>query len=343
MTTAFPARAAMRRSAPLRLGFLGVGWIGLDRMKALARSGLVEIAAVVDPDEKMLAAARAEAAEAEAMSTFEELLAAGLDGVVIATPSALHAQQTIAALDAGLAVFCQKPLGRTAAEAEAAVTAASRADRLLGVDLCYRHTAAMARIRNLIRSGELGTVFAADLTFHNAYGPDKTWFRDPVLSGGGCLIDLGIHLVDLALWTLDFPAVVHVNGRLYSGGRPLEPAGSAVEDYATATMLLETGTEIRIACSWNLHAGQDAEISAVFHGQAGGAAFRNVAGSFYDFTAERFSGTTRATIVTPPDAWGGRAAVAWAAGLANGNGFDPKASDYIKVARVLDGIYGNKP
>jgi predicted dehydrogenase len=48
-------------------------------------------------------------------------------------------------------------------------------------------------------------VFAVDLVFHNAYGPDKPWFYDPELSGGGCVMDLGVHLVDLALWSLDFP------------------------------------------------------------------------------------------------------------------------------------------
>jgi predicted dehydrogenase len=61
-----------------------------------------------------------------------------------------------------------------------------------------------------MRSGELGRVFAVDLVFHNAYGPDKPWFYDPELAGGGCVMDLGVHLVDLALWSLDFPGVTAV-------------------------------------------------------------------------------------------------------------------------------------
>ena len=70
--------------------------------------------------------------------------------MVIATPSAAHADQSIAALNAGKAVFCQKPLGRTGPEVAEVVAAARRADRLLGVDLSYRHTAAMAAIRPLL-------------------------------------------------------------------------------------------------------------------------------------------------------------------------------------------------
>src|SRR5205085_415527 len=123
-----------------------------------------------------------------------------LDGLVIATPSASHAVQARAALERGIAVFCQKPLARTAAETASVVEAARAANRLLGVDLSYRHTEAMRHIGALARSGELGDIYAIDLVFHNAYGPDKAWFRDVKLSGGGCVIDLGTHLVDLALW-----------------------------------------------------------------------------------------------------------------------------------------------
>src|SRR5690606_6965367 len=106
---------------PLRLGFAGLGWIGLQRMKALLEDGGVAATAVCDTSEAAVAAATGCAPSTLVAGRFEDMLALDLDGVVIATPSAQHAQQTIAALDAGLAVFCQKPLGRTAAEARAAV------------------------------------------------------------------------------------------------------------------------------------------------------------------------------------------------------------------------------
>jgi predicted dehydrogenase len=323
-----------------RLGFLGVGWIGRHRMKAILESGLAEAAAIADPSPEMAAEAARLAPGARLVATLEDMLDVGLDGVVIATPSALHAAQSIRALERGLAVFCQKPLGRTAAEARAVLDAARAADRLLAVDLSYRFTEGMRRIREVVRAGALGRVFAAELVFHNAYGPDKPWFYDPALSGGGCVMDLGVHLVDLALWTLDFPAVTGVTARLFAGGAPLRPGRDQVEDYAIATLELETGAVLRIACSWRLHAGCDAVIAAAFHGTAGGAALRNLDGSFYDFIAERHHGTVRETLATPPDAWGGRAAADWAARLAAGERFDPAAERLVEVARVLDRIYG---
>ena len=323
-----------------RLGFLGVGWIGRHRMEAMLATGAVDAAAVADPSSAMVAEAVKLAPDCEVAADLDALLDAGLDGLVIATPSALHAEQSIRALQAGVAVFCQKPLGRTAAEVRAVVDAARAADRLLGVDLSYRHTAGMRRIRELVRNGELGRVFAADLVFHNAYGPDKAWFYDPALSGGGCVMDLGVHLADLALWTLDFPAVAEVSARLFAGGAPLAERPGQVEDYAEVSVTLETGAVLRLACSWRLQAGCDAAISASFYGTEGGAAMRNLGGSFYDFEAERFRGVAREPLASPPDAWGGRAGADWARRLAHGERFDPEAERLVESARVLDRIYG---
>ncbi|KAA2238120.1 Gfo/Idh/MocA family protein [Salinarimonas soli] len=335
-----PAPAQAAATARPRLGFLGVGWIGRHRMQAIVETGAVEVAALADPSPEMAREAGALAPGAEIVSTLDDLLDAGVDGVVIATPSAMHAEQSIRALERGAAVFCQKPLGRTADEVRAVVDAARAADRLLAVDLSYRFTDGMRRIRELIAGGELGVVFAADLTFHNAYGPDKPWFYDPALSGGGCVMDLGVHLVDLALWALDFPEIADVSASLMAGGAPLRDPSAQVEDYAVATVTTTTGTVLRLACSWRLQAGRDAVIQAAFYGTGGGAALENVDGSFYDFRAERFRGTARETLSTPPEAWGGRAAADWATRLAAGERFDPSAEHLVTVARVMDRIYG---
>lgn len=323
-----------------RLGFLGVGWIGRHRMQAILGTGVADVAAIADPSPEMAAEAGKLAPHAHQVSSLDEILNLGVDGVVIATPSAMHAEQSIRALKRGVAVFCQKPLGRTAPEVQAVVDAAREADRLLSVDLSYRFTEGMHRIREIIDSGELGQVYAVDLVFHNAYGPDKPWFYDPVLSGGGCVMDLGVHLVDLALWTMNNPSVASVTGKLFAGGAPLKDAASQVEDYAVATVELETGAVVQLACSWRLQAGCDAMISATFYGTQGGVSLRNVNGSFYDFTAERYRGTSRETLTTPPDEWGGRAAADWASRLAAGERFDPAAEKLVDVARVLDRIYG---
>jgi predicted dehydrogenase len=309
-------------------------------MAAMAAAGEIEVAALADASGEALQQAHAMMPGAAAVASYEALLGEDLDGVVIATPSALHAEQAEAALARGLAVFCQKPLARSAAESRRVIAAARRADRLLGVDLSYRHTAAMQRIRERVAGGDIGKVYGVDLVFHNAYGPDKPWFRDPELSGGGCVIDLGIHLVDLALWTLGFPRVERVSSRLFAQGRRLTPGEAVVEDFALAQFDLGDDTTARLACSWNLAAGRDAVIEATFHGTRGGVSMRNVQGSFYDFVAERFDGTRTTTLADPPDDWGGRAAVAWARALATGGRFDPEIECIANVADVLDAIYG---
>jgi predicted dehydrogenase len=331
--------AAKQPTQRPRLGFLGVGWIGRHRMEAIAESGAAEVTLVSDPSPEALEAAVKAAPECQGVDTLDELLAQPLDGIVIATPSADHAEQAVRALERGFAVFCQKPLGRDAKEVRRVVDAARAANRLLGVDLSYRHTEGMRQLRERLRAGELGDVFSLDLVFHNAYGPDKAWFYDPKLSGGGCVMDLGIHLVDLALWALDFPQVKRVASHLYAGGKRLHSRDTQVEDYAVAQLELETGTSVRLACSWKASAGCDAVIEASFYGTRGGASFRNVNGSFYAFTADLFHGTSRQRLVEPPDAWGGRAAVDWAKRLAAGQTFDPECERLVAVADTLDRIY----
>lgn len=322
-----------------RVGFLGLGWIGRHRMAALLEGTAIEAVAFCDPERECLAEACTAAPRAAVMGSLDTMLTLGLDGIVIATPSALHAEQAIRALEAGVAVFCQKPLVRNAAETCAVVAAARRADRLLSVDFSYRFTAAMQAIVPLVTTHALGDIFAIDLIFHNAYGPDKEWFYDRARSGGGCLIDLGIHLVDLALSTLRFPEIAVLDAALFSGGKPTAPDG--VEDYAAATLRAASGTLIRLACSWRLAVGRDAIIEAAFYGTEGGAALRNVNGSFYDFVAERYRGTAVEQLTAPPDAWGGRAAIVWAERLERDRGFDPQAEEFVRVADVLDRIYAH--
>jgi predicted dehydrogenase len=362
-TPALPTPAPALR-AP-RLGFLGVGWIGRHRMNAILLDGAGAAVAVADAAAPALAGAREDAPGCAVAAGLDDLLARDdLDGIVIATPSALHAEQAIRALERGLAVFCQKPLGRTAAEVRRVVDAARAADRLLGVDLSYRHVAGMDRVRTLVRDGALGGVFAVHLAFHNAYGPDKDWFYDARRSGGGCVMDLGIHLVDLALWTLGWPVVQEVRASLRAGGRRVRGRDSGVvEDYAAAELELSNGAAVQLACSWRLAAGQDCVIEAGFYGTRGGAILRNVNGSFYDFVVERTEGTRRETLATPADdlrpgsgqalrqgsgqalrqssghAWGGRAAVAWARALGAGARFDPEVERLADVAATLDRIY----
>lgn len=327
-----------------KVGFAGVGWIGLNRLRAIAETGSAEIMGVVDANpqsaQTAVAAVCNAAPRAHVLSDFGELIASDLDGIVIATPSGLHAEQAMAALENGIAVFCQKPLARDASEAAEVIAAARRRDRLLGVDFCYRTVAGVPEMVELARGGHLGDIFAADLLFHNAYGPDKPWFYDRRLSGGGCVMDLGIHLLDLALLVLDYPQVESLTSRLHSQGRQLEKPVSELEDHAFAEFQLSSGTSVRLACSWRLSAGQDAVIDAAFYGTRGAIRLRNLEGSFYNFIVEHYTGTRRRTLASGDAHWGGRAANAWVRALADGHGFDSQASHLYDLSRLIDQIYG---
>ncbi len=329
----------LRRGARARVGFLGVEGIGRSRLEAILRDGAVEVVALADPSPSALEEAVRLAPGAAVGMDLDGLLAHGVQGVVIATPSALHAAQCLRALEAGVAVFCQRPLGVCGVEAAAVVAAARRANRLLGVDLLYRCTSATERVQALIAEGALGEVYAAELCFHDARGPDTPWFYDPRLSGGGCVMDLGVHLVDLALWCLGFPEVRSVRSALFAGGAPLRDRRVQVEDFAMAELTLGTGAHVRLACSWKLHGGENAVFEASFQGSRGGLAVRSADGAFYALTAERHPDSARPLPGASSEPWAARAAVRWARRVAGGARFDEQAAELVAVSRVTDRIY----
>lgn len=329
---------AFQKSKP-KLGFIGVGWIGRNRLEAIVKNDVAEVKAISDANPEFAAETQKLAPSSSISTSLDTLIAEDLDGIIIATPSALHATQSLQAIRQGKAVFCQKPLGRNKAETLEVVEAAKKHDVLLGVDFSYRHTQGIRKLKEVIDSGELGDIYGVNLVFHNAYGPDKSWYFDPALAGGGCVMDLGVHLIDLALWLFKNPSVAEVHSQLFSKGKVITSLDQEVEDYAIAQFMLNDKTAVQLSCSWNLPAGCDAVIEASFYGSKGGVSFKNIDGSFYDFKTERFHGTSREQISSPPDDWGGKAAVAWAEALAKGNKFDEEAYDFVATASVIDEIY----
>ena len=323
-----------------KLAFLGVGWIGKHRLESIAAEDKVEVAYICDQSQELVQEVKEAYQKSSVIAEFNQLIAEKPDGIAIATPSALHAAQTLEALNNGIAVFCQKPLARTAGETKKVVEAAAKNNKLLAVDFSYRYTKGIEKVKEIIDSGKLGKIFSADLVFHNAYGPDKSWYFDPALSGGGCLMDLGVHLVDLIFYLFPDAEVENINSFLSAKGKPVLNTETQVEDFASAKILLTDHLNINLDCSWHISAGKDAVIEATCYGSEGGITFRNVNGSFYDFEVVYFKGTAEEVLITPPDDWGGRAAVKWAAQLAESDEFDPAAYGYIKVAEVMDIIYG---
>src|SRR5690625_797251 len=157
----------------LNLGFVGLGWIGRKRMEQLLTHPHITCSAIVEPEPEQ----------------------------------AKKARQTIQALEAGKAVFCQKPLGRNQQEVREVITASSKADQLVSIDLSYKFTRAFTSIYEIHHSGSTGNIFAVVLVLHIAYGLDDDWCYDLSHSGGVCVLDLGVHMLDLARCSLDFPSI----------------------------------------------------------------------------------------------------------------------------------------
>jgi predicted dehydrogenase len=324
-----------------RIGFLGTGWIGRQRMEALAGAGVAEVAAVADLDRQIARQAASAVGCSSVHRELDALLELPLDGIVIATPTALHASQAARALAAGRHVFCQKPLARSERECRELIELARRADLALGVDMSYRHLAATAAVRAHLPG--LGRVHTLELTFHNAYGPDRPWANEITLAGGGALIDLGCHLLDLADELTGALEPVALQADLLRQGRLLEPPLREVEDLALAQLRTRDGRVVRLACSWWLAAGCDAVIELTLLGTGRALRIVNVAGSFYDFRAERLDGRRTQVLSHPGESWGAGAIVGWAQRVGAGAGFDPEVERVARVAALIDRIYGRAP
>lgn len=323
-----------------RLGFAGLGWIGGQRMKVLAGSGSAEIAALCEPDESRLGdACTALEHPPSVCGRFEDLLEQPLDGIVIATPNALHEPQAAAALERGIAVFIQKPLALSRAGTERLVELARAGNLPLGVDWSYRWLDGMPALKRRLDAGEIGAVSAAELYFHNAYGPDAAWYYRLEESGGGCLLDLGCHLLDLCHWLLGARDPVDVRARCFRNGARLRPPIAALEDFVMADVDYASGQHVHLSCSWLASVGRGAAIGCRLFGTEGGAELRNVNGSFYDFEIALNRGADSELLGSPPDPWPGRALLDWAVRLRDGEGSSDDLDSLATTAGVIDEIY----
>lgn len=194
-------------SGPAGVGIVGCGLIGRKRAAALGPARLAACADVV----RERAEALARPAGAAATADWRELVARpDVDVVVVATTNDLLAEITRSAVEHGKHVLVEKPAARNAAELEPVIDAARRAGRLVRVGFNHRYHPALLKAAALFRSGALGPMmFVRGRYGHGGrVGYEKEWRADPAVSGGGELLDQGVHLIDLArLFLGDFPDV----------------------------------------------------------------------------------------------------------------------------------------
>lgn len=198
-------------------GVVGCGWLMREHLSpALLEADGVDVVALCDPDPRALAAVAARHPAARAVPDLDTLLATpGLDAVYVATPNDRHRVVVEAAAAAGTAVLCEKPMATTLADAEAMVAACAAAGVRYGTAFDQRFHAAHLRLRDVVAQGVLGTVTQVRIVYQcwlpPAWRADPlmrdNWRADPVQAGGGALVDLAPHGLDLAAVLLGEPLV----------------------------------------------------------------------------------------------------------------------------------------
>lgn len=229
----------------LRYGLIGAGVVAAMHLEAIAALDDVELVGIAALDTES-AALRARESDSRAFAENDELLACDLDVVVIATPHPSHAELTIAALETGAHVLCEKPLAPEAREADAMITAADRAGRLLGVCFQQRFRPVIAAARRLVDEGGLGTLVRASIVDPlyrpNAYYRTADWRGTWKGEGGGVLMNQAPHTLDLLCHLAGPPVTVW--GVAQRRAQPME-----AEDTATALLSYERGAVGTIAVS----------------------------------------------------------------------------------------------
>lgn len=210
-----------------------------------------------------------------------------LDIVSVCVPNYLHAPITMAALEKGINVHCEKPLAINAAEAQEIVNSKNEYGKKVMVALNYRFMAEAQFVKKYAEEGLFGEIYHAKCGWRRRSGiPGKgVWFTDKELSGGGALIDLGVHFLDLSMFFMDYPKVSSVSGATYSkfGGSAsrLRPGyrnnGDGkydVEDMAVGIVRMKNGATIDFEFSWASNIEKESKYFEVI-GTKGGACFKD--------------------------------------------------------------------
>jgi predicted dehydrogenase len=253
----------------LKAGIIGAGGIAqTGHIPYLKKMEGVDVVALCDPNAKKLKAVAAQFAIPRTFSRYEDLLAEELDFVCVCSPNVFHAPQSIAALKTGKHVLCEKPVALNAAEARKILETADKTGKIFMGAFVQRFTAHGQMLRKMAVRGEFGEIYYAKAGYLRRRGIPglRTWFTTRKLAGGGPLIDVGVHILDLALYVMGCPEPKTVLATTYNkfrknavdGGWPPadtrigdKPTGVFdVEDLATAFVKFRNGSTLLLEASW---------------------------------------------------------------------------------------------
>ncbi|MFP4355884.1 MAG: Gfo/Idh/MocA family protein [Phycisphaerae bacterium] len=268
----------------LRIGFIGVAGIAGQQIKSLQHRDDVEFVALCDINEEVLARRKEDFSFQQTYTDWKEMLQkAELDAVSVCTPNFLHLQPTLDAFAAGCHVMVEKPLAMNVAEGQQMVDAAKKAGKELTIGFQHRFNPKTQRIRRAFENGLLGDILYARVWALRRRGiPNWGMFVRKDLQGGGPMIDIGVHSIEMAHYAMGSPRPIAASGQTYTylGDQPSDTVECSwkgwdyenytVEDLATGYVRFENGATMSIEASFAAHIGPQG-MDFTLMGTKGGA------------------------------------------------------------------------
>jgi len=281
-----------------------------------------------------------------------------IDAVIVATPNHLHKLVAIDALEAGKHVLCEKPMALNASDAAEVLAAARRADRKLMIDFTHRFWNRSLKLKEALLAGKLGDIYYIRSGWLRRRGTPSwgsgSWFTRKSHAGGGCLIDIGCHMIDLGLWLAENLDVTSVNGYVTQrlGNRNTGPIGAQisqdVEDLAVASITLKNCIHISTEVAWALNLDRAKFAYIDVFGTEGGASWRAYGGTVGDPTPQLcfYRGDDSECFYEAPDLGPERPSEGWIRAvqhfidcIRNDTEPGPSGEYGLAVAKIIDQIY----
>ncbi|GAB4521702.1 MAG: Gfo/Idh/MocA family oxidoreductase [Anaerolineae bacterium] len=276
----------MSEAKKVRVGVVGAGFVTVrGHIPAYKRLDNVSVEAICDINGDRARAVAEQFGIPHVFTDFDEMLnTLEFDLISIGTPNRFHAPQTIAALEKGCHVLCEKPMALTVEEAQAMAEASRRTGRKLTLGLHHRYRPEALALKPMCEAGELGEIYYARATMMRRAGIPGygSHFTNKELAGGGCLYDIGVHILDLTMYFMGFPEPVSVSGQTFSvfgpqrkklggWGADILPGKARfdVDDMATALVKFANGAVLHLEVAWAFHGRSEERVQLV--GTEGGA------------------------------------------------------------------------
>ena len=321
----------MVEDSPVRVGIVGLGTIGRIHADRIARLGGEVVGADLSVDARD---AFGETYDTQTYASHEAMLDDGVDAMIVGVPNRFHEEVAVDGLDAGVDVLVEKPLAHTVESAERIAAAARESDGFCAVGFTMRFDDLTRRVVELRDAGRLGPTSHVGVEYLRrdfVPGDGRGWFTDPELAGGGVLMDLGVHVLDLALHLFDYPTVTEVSGVVRS-----EYGSYDVDDAATALLRCADGRTISIETSWKGTVEPSRACSV--RGAEAGVAFE-ISGSELAVLTPDEDDPIETESVDTEDMHLAEDRAFIEAVADDGDAFDGTLEDALVVQRVIDAIY----